>query len=248
MSNLHLPTDVYKIPYNQIHDILAKNNVTVHHARNNPQTVMLINKDLSIEANTTFWGFCNSLFTMGSYSYTGSNLGYGVRIGRYCSIAANVNIMGAHHFPEWISTSPVFYNNAYHDLGNVDLSNNKRLGRNVNIGHDVWIGSGVVLKNNINIGNGAIIAANSVVTKDVPPFMIVGGNPAKIIRPRFDMDLIAKICQSEWWEYELGSLKGLCANNPHAFLDGLLDRIQKEELPKGNFPLISASYLIENLK
>lgn len=248
MDKLSLPTDVHKIPYAKIKDLLMDNKIVVHHANNNLGITMLVNKDLRIESNTTFWGFCNSLFSMGAYSYTGSNLGYGVRIGRYCSIAANVSIMGAHHFPEWISTSPVFYNNAHHDLGNVDLSNNNRLGRRIDIGNDVWIGSGVVLKNNIKIGDGAIIAANSIVTKDVPPFMIVGGNPARIIRPRFSMEVIAKIYQTKWWQYELEYLKGLTANDPEKFLDGLLEKIPQEiKEERKTISVITASDLLGRL-
>lgn len=222
--------DIIKIPFNTIKDKLLVNKITIHHAVNNPNIVLSVNKDILLESNVTFWGFCNTLWSMGCHSYSGSNLGYGVKVGRFCSIAVNVSIMGAHHFPDWISTSPVFYNSGYHNLIGEDLSNIARQDRNIEIGNDVWIGSGVVLKSHLKIGNGAIIAANSVVTKDVPPFAIVGGNPARIIRFRFSDDLIQKIQQIEWWNYHLEDFKGLNANNPEQFIDELNEKVLRNNL------------------
>lgn len=153
------PSDVIKIPFNSIKKQLSENKIVIHHAINNPNIILLVNKDLVLERNVTLWGICNSLWSMGCHSYSGSNLGYGVKVGRFCSIATNVSIMGAHHFPDWVSTSPVFYNSGYNNLIGEDLSNQARQDRNIQIGNDVWIGSGVVLKSHLKIGDGAIIAA-----------------------------------------------------------------------------------------
>lgn len=182
---------------------------------------------------------------MGCHSYSGSNLGYGVKVGRFCSIATNVSIMGAHHFPDWVSTSPVFYNSGYNNLIGEDLSNQARQDRNIQIGNDVWIGSGVVLKSHLKIGDGAIIAANSIVTKDVPSFAIVGGNPAKIIRFRFNEDLIYKIKQAQWWNYDLEDFKGLNANNPEQFINELSEKVLNNNLKKSDRkPLTIADFTI----
>jgi hypothetical protein len=75
------------------------------------------------------------------------------------------------------------------------------------IGNDVWIGSGVRIRSGVTIGDGCIVGAGSVVTKDVPPFSVVGGVPAKLIRPRFDQDLIKRIQDIQWWQYNLLGLK-----------------------------------------
>ena len=77
----------------------------------------------------------------------------------------------------------------------------------VTIGHDVWIGTRAIVLDGITVGNGAVIAANSVVTKDVPPYAIVAGVPAKIIKYRFNDDKINKLNDSKWWELDLNEIK-----------------------------------------
>ncbi|MBS7669878.1 CatB-related O-acetyltransferase [Croceicoccus sp. 1NDH52] len=75
------------------------------------------------------------------------------------------------------------------------------------IGNDVWIGEGAFISLGVKIGDGAVIAARAVVTRDVPPFAIVGGTPAKVLRYRFPPETIALLLKSEWWRYDLRSLK-----------------------------------------
>lgn len=77
------------------------------------------------------------------------------------------------------------------------------------IGHDVWIGAQSVVRAGVNIGTGAVVAANSVVVKDVPPYAIVAGSPSKIIRFRFDDDLIAELLETEWWERDFEFIRTL---------------------------------------
>ncbi|MDL4470788.1 CatB-related O-acetyltransferase [Citrobacter braakii] len=78
--------------------------------------------------------------------------------------------------------------------------------KNTTIGNDVWIGNDVVLKGGISIGDGAVVAANSVVTKDVPPYAIVAGVPAKIIKYRFESDIIEQLLKIKWWNYNYTDL------------------------------------------
>ena len=79
----------------------------------------------------------------------------------------------------------------------------------ISIGNDVWIGEGAFIRRGVTIGDGAVIAARSVVTKDVPPYAILGGIPAKLIRFRFDAEVIDKLLQLQWWSYGLSALKGV---------------------------------------
>ena len=168
----------------------------------------------------------NTLTTMGSFSYANVALPWGTTIGRYCSIAKGLEVFGADHFVDWISTSPRFYTNEYQSLCDADLiTHQKREMRCVNIGHDVWIGANVTLKKCITIGNGSIIGAGSVVTHDVPPFAIVAGIPAKIIKWRFSPEIIKRIDHIQWWNYHINDLKHMNAENPKRFLELLEQKI-----------------------
>ena len=217
--------DIQKIKYIDIEDLLLKKNIKINHFHKNKNSYVYFSKKVTIEGDVNFWGRVDCLPSIGSFSYSSSNFPYGVNIGRYSSLASNIKIMGAHHFPDWISTSPIFYHSDYHDLNPDSISHKNRSSRRVNIGNDVWIGADVVLKPDITIGDGAIIASNSVVTKDVPPYMIVGGVPAKILRPRFDEKLIDKLLKVRWWRFHKDQLKGLTANYPLAFIAELNERI-----------------------
>lgn len=112
------------------------------------------------------------------------------------------------------------------------------------IGNDVWIGASVLISPNIRIGTGAVIAASSVVTKDVPPYAIVGGNPAKIIKFRFDDDLIVKMLLSEWWKYKFTDFNNLNIADPGVFIESLLKLVQSDEIvPYEPEPLLSSDLL-----
>ena len=118
-----------------------------------------------------------------------------IKLGRYCSIASGVRFLGANHPIDHFSTSAIFYNKS---LG-YDVKDVKR--HDLIIEDDVWIGLNVCITCGCKrIGRGAIIGAGSVVTKDVEPYTIVGGVPAKVIRKRFDDDRIAQLEASKWWK------------------------------------------------
>jgi virginiamycin A acetyltransferase len=127
----------------------------------------------------------------------------GTTVGRYCSLAEGLVVLTGSHPPRHKSTHAFFYNPM---LGYVDKVGIKRR-TSLTIGHDVFIGSNVMILPNVtSIGTGSVIAARSVVIKDVPPFTIVGGNPAKFIAYRFSEDTIQKIMASKWWEKDIEEL------------------------------------------
>lgn len=124
-------------------------------------------------------------------------------IGLFCSIVKNVSIGTGDHPTNFISTSPFFYsrNNPFKTkIIDADYFNELR---EVVIGNDVWIGTNAVIKNGIKIGDGAIIGANAIVAKDVNPYSIVVGAPAKELKYRFDNDTITKIRKMEWWNWDI---------------------------------------------
>lgn len=147
-------------------------------------------------------------------------------IGKYTSIGSGVIIGGGNHPINWISTSPVFYEGR--DSVKLKISKHSReLPKRTIIKNDVWIGDGVIVKQGVTIGNGAVIGFGSRVTKDVPDFAIVAGNPSKIIRFRFKKELIIKILDSEWWNYPESKLEqvGVFAKDPQIFINELRKRL-----------------------
>lgn len=139
--------------------------------------------------------------TMGDYSYVGRNsrLVY-ADVGKFCSIAGDVKLGMGTHTLDKLSTSPIFterHNSTGHQWADIQTDNPFR---RVSVGNDVWIGTGVMVMGGVTIGDGAVIGAGAVVTKDVPPYAIVGGVPAKIIRYRFSEDFIEKLETLKWWD------------------------------------------------
>ena len=135
------------------------------------------------------------LYTYGSCFDSGFNIGGKVKVGRYCSIASGVQYFGANHPVENITTSAVFYNSK---LSGMKVNDVER--HSLTVGNDVWIGAGVKITSSCSkIGNGAVVGAGSVVTRDVEPYTIVAGNPAKVIKKRFTDEIIKEIEKSKWW-------------------------------------------------
>ena len=129
-----------------------------------------------------------------------------LRIGKYCSIAGDVQILlGGNHRPDWVTTYP--FNVLRSHLGHITGHPSTR--GDVNIGNDVWIGKGATIVSGVTVGDGACIAAEAVVTSDVPPYFIVGGNPARTIRARFSERQIAELLQIAWWNWDERDLEPL---------------------------------------
>ena len=138
---------------------------------------------------------------LGDYSYVGRNsrVVY-ADIGKFCSIAGEVRLGMGTHTLDKLSTSPLFTeknNGTKHSWVETSAVNPFK---RVTIGNDVWIGQRAMIMGGVKIGNGAVVGAGAIVTKDVPPYAIVAGVPAKIIRYRFPEEVISKLEDSKWWK------------------------------------------------
>lgn len=145
-----------------------------------------------------------------------------IQFGNYCSIAKGLEYFPRNHPKEFSTMHPIFYNS---DMGFVKESPIEY--SKLYVGHDVWIGANVIITSKCNkIGNGAIIGAGSVVTKDVEPYTIVAGNPAKIIGKRFDdQEVIELLEKSKWYEMSLDELKKYSEyiENPKKFAEKIIE-------------------------
>lgn len=131
---------------------------------------------------------------VGLWSYANNSTLSDVRIGRYCSIGRYCNLGASNHPTEWITTHPIAFRIG--QRGQVFNSRSPAV-----IGNDVWIGDHVTVLRGVTVGDGAAIAAGAVVTKDVQPYAIVAGIPARVIRFRFPDNIIDELLALRWWEY-----------------------------------------------
>jgi acetyltransferase-like isoleucine patch superfamily enzyme len=146
--------------------------------------------------------------SFGAFTYVqfGSHIGYAT-IGRFCSIGPYVIIAHGEHPLDFLSTHPLFYEKSYiNEVPNLTEKILFEAHQQVVIGSDVWIGAHCYIKDGVSIGHGAVIAAGSVVTKDIPPYTIVGAIPAKPIKKRFDDDMIDKLLALKWWDLDLKTI------------------------------------------
>ena len=151
--------------------------------------------------------------SLGDHSYIQSDsFFFNVHIGRYCSIAPNVTLGGPTHPTRWLSTSPFQYNKRRSFQGFRTHEFDSDAG-SVIIENDVWIGRCAIVLPGVKICTGAIVGAGAVVTKDVPPYAVVVGVPAKIIRYRFDEETIRELLELKWWELEIEELNGVNFSN-----------------------------------
>lgn len=136
--------------------------------------------------------------TIGKATYTGSNtILKHVMVGKYCSISWNVSATGNMHDYRRATSHPFTYLKSF---GIVE-SNGQTIRQPINIGNDVWIGANACILPGVTIGDGAVIGAGSVVTKDVPPYAITVGNPGKVLKYRFEDEIISILKKSRWWDW-----------------------------------------------
>lgn len=233
--------------FNWTHEIEAffeKNRIYLAHVMRfagiyEPGTKITISSRVKVESYATM--FINRFVSTGCHTYTASLLPHDVVLGRYCSIGQSLAIMGLEHPTDRFSTSPLTYSPRFADIAKKDFGREfpqvpfRAHAATPKFGHDVWVGENVRLKTGITIGNGAIIAAGAIVTKDVPPYAIVGGVPAKLIRMRFSTETIERMERLCWWDYPFFDLPGKDTwSSPEQFLDELERMIETGSIQKAD--------------
>lgn len=153
-------------------------------------------------------GFSNATIGKGSYVARNSCISY-TEIGKYCSIGPNFLCGWGIHPLDGISTSPCFYSIRSKDIKTYSETNKIEERKKITIGNDVFIGMNVTILDGVTIGNGAVIGAGAVVTKDIPPYAIAVGVPAKVKKYRFSSEIIAKLEQIQWWNWPEDKLKNV---------------------------------------
>jgi virginiamycin A acetyltransferase len=174
-----------------------------------------------------------SMYSIGKFSYADQvplvladkyNPQATLIIGSFCGIGPNVTILlGLEHRPDWVTVYP--FNRFMIEYN--DLKGNPATKGSVVIGNDVWIGMNSLILSGVTIGDGAVIGACSVVTKNVDPYTIVAGNPAKVIRKRFDQETIDKLLEIKWWNWKMDRVK---ENMPLLLSNKIKEFIEKNSI------------------
>ncbi|MCL2676795.1 MAG: CatB-related O-acetyltransferase [Streptococcaceae bacterium] len=214
--------------------------------------------DIKLEQFSYQWLHSDAINSLGTSSYTYSPLPVNTQIGRFSSIGSGVNVMNSAHPLDRFTKSPVTYHEAlwvqfafkpdYWDkslaTGLERVAHEEINPEPIIIGNDVWIGDDVLLKRGITIGDGAVIGSRAIVTKDVPPYAIVGGMPAKIIRYQFSPEIIEKLLALQWWDYPIWKMEGIKGDDPiEVFIEKMETLIAEGKIEKWQPNVITANDL-----
>jgi acetyltransferase-like isoleucine patch superfamily enzyme len=180
---------------------------------------------------STKWMEIHHSISMGAFSYAVSGYFFACKIGRYCSIGENVQVGRGDHPLDWLSTSPfqyldrreIFSYEGFDFEGGLSWESHYKPHyrpirspnqiKHIEIGNDVWIGQGAYIKPGIKIGNGSVIGAHAVVTKNVPAYAIVAGNPANVKKMRFEEGIIERLEEIKWWQYAIWDISKIQFDN-----------------------------------
>lgn len=173
-------------------------------------------------------------FSIGAYSYGRPKVrfpesGRKLTIGRYCSIADKVEILlGGDHRLDWASTYPFAAMRGHFPDAQAPEDFHASRG-DVVIGHDVWLGSGCLILSGVTVGHGAVVAARAVVTRDVAPYAVVAGNPAREVRRRFPPDVVEALVAAAWWDRPQAEVSRLVPLLQSGRIDALLAALRATE-------------------
>jgi acetyltransferase-like isoleucine patch superfamily enzyme len=184
-------------------------------------------KDCSIEPYVGIFAG-HSLCSVGSFTYSHSFLPPSLKIGRYCSIAAGMETIGAQHPTKTLSSSPFFYDRrmspSVRAAAELGFDPTKERIPNVYkpapvVGNDVWIGNKATINPGVEIMDGSVVARQALVTRTLPAYSMIGGNPAKAFLPRFPAELSNRLLASRWWRLSIGQLADAPKADPEQFAD-----------------------------
>ncbi|WP_313899145.1 CatB-related O-acetyltransferase [Methylobacterium sp. J-090] len=202
------------------------------------------------------WMDLHGYLRMGCFSYGVTGYFNNIEVGRYTSIGEEVQMGRGDHSINWLSTTPTFYlHEKLFDVGqsftgateydayrpNTEGSQGFVMGSRIMIENDVWIGHRAYIRQGVRIGTGAIIGAYAVVTRDVPPYAVMVGNPARAVRYRFAEPLIARLLASRWWTLAPWQLKGIDVSRPEVSIDALERRVAESE------PFVPSTFALADL-
>ena len=182
--------------------------------------------------------------TMGDYSYVvnDAQITY-TTIGKFCSIAAMTRINPGNHPMQRASQAHFTYRASSYFPGESDDAEffAWRRGHHVHIGHDVWIGHGAVVLPGRSVGTGAVIAAGAIVTKDVPAYTIVAGNPARVIKRRFAQDIANRLAALAWWDWDHETLRRALPDFRKLTIGDFLEKHEATAIPGRSQAMRAAS-------
>jgi len=193
-----------------------------------------IHPDISLEPPIVAQGevFFDGVLKIGAFSgIYGGRLRH-ISIGRYCSIAPGFECGWDDHPSEWLTSSMLGYVPNIHGWRDFAKAPDEPLPRFASLrgvtelGNDVWIGQGAFVRSGVKIGHGAIVGARAVVTRDVPPYAVVVGQPAKILKYRFPEPLIQRMLEVQWWRYNLYEIPKMLLPDPNASLDHIQKQVE----------------------